>query len=110
MQIEFFSVLTGMDLENGKRMEDCTMTQTVQLPAPNIHFLSDNEVEEIEARLSFCIEKQDFTEILKIAKVYPLPADQLEDIKRHFGMQFLLRNELNLANAIRKYGESWIEN
>ena len=91
-------------------MEDCTMTQTVQLPAPNIHFLSDNEVEEIEARLSFCIEKQDFTEILKIAKVYPLPAEQLEDIKRQFGMQFLLRNELNLANAIRKYGESWIEN
>ena len=86
------------------------MTQATQLPAPNIRFLTNAEFKEIDAKLSFFMEKQDFDEILKIAKIYPLPAEQLEDMKRHHGMDFLLRNELNLANAVKEYGENWIEN
>lgn len=85
------------------------MAQSVHAPAPNVRFLTDAEFEEIDAKLSFFMEKQDVTEMLRLAKIYPLPAEQLEYMKQHFGMQFLLRNELNLANAVKKYGENWIE-
>lgn len=86
------------------------MTQSTHLPAPNVQFLTDDEFKEIDEKLSFFMESQNFNEMLKLAKIYPLPAEQLDDMKQHFGMQFLLRNELNLANAVKQYGENWIEN
>lgn len=63
----------------------------------------------VKKKLDELTEKYDFEGLAKLVEEYPLPAENLDDLKRHQGLEFLLRNRYNLVNALNKYGEQWLE-
>lgn len=85
------------------------MLQNTSSPKPNIRFLNPGELEELDAKINLAMEKQDFPELLKLGRVYPLPAKKLDGLKHRLGMNFLLESQLNLADAVQQYGEKWLE-
>lgn len=84
------------------------MSQEV-LPPPNIKAVSEFELAAIEEKIGNLAESYDFEGLARLTEDYPLPAETLDDYKRTEGMEFLLRNKVNLINAVNKFGEQWLE-
>lgn len=85
------------------------MTQITELPAPNIKYVSEKEIDNIRERVNVLLEKNDDPGLAKMVEEYPISAKVLDGLKRRFGLNFLLRHRVNLVNAVKEYGESWLE-
>jgi len=85
------------------------MSQAEILPAPNIRFSSEEEKKEIFDRVTVMCENDDDDGLLKIIEEYPMSVETLDMIKRSYGINYLLEKKFNLAAAIEKYGEGWLE-
>lgn len=83
--------------------------QQTALPAPNIKHVTETEITDMYNRIAEYAAARDLTGLAKITQEFPLPASELDDLKKSEGMAFLLENNVNLVNAIEKYGESWLE-
>lgn len=85
------------------------MTQITELPAPNIKYFSEKEIDNIRERVNVLLEKNDDLGLAKMVEEYPISAKVLDGLKRRFGLKYLLQHRVNLANAVKEYGESWLE-
>lgn len=85
------------------------MAQTIELPVPNIKYLDKKEIDAIRKRVNALLEKNDDLGLAKMVEEYPISAKVLDGLKRRFGLKYLLQHRVNLANAVKEYGESWLE-
>lgn len=85
------------------------MSQAALSPSPNIRFYSDEEKKQIFDSVTAMCENDDDVGLLKIIEEYPMSVETLDMIKRDYGINYLLEKKFNLASAIEKYGEDWLE-
>lgn len=85
------------------------MLQAEQLPPPNVKYLSEKEKADVTAHILELMDAHDMSGVAKMAEIYPLSARSLDGIKKYYGMDFLLENRFNLANAVKDFGEDWLK-
>lgn len=85
------------------------MSQLKQLPHPVIIQVNDEEIEKLEAEMDALMDKDDIRGVAKFVEIYPLSANTLDNIKKCFGLDYLISNKFNLYNAIKTYGMVWLE-
>lgn len=84
------------------------MSFVQNLTSPNIKILTNEEKMLLEKQVADLMEKQDISGLAKITQVYPMSAETLDSVKRGLGIEFLLKNNVNLVNAINEYGADWL--
>lgn len=86
-----------------------TMSQAEILPSPNIIFYDEEEKKRIFDSVNTMLENDDDDGLLQMVEKYPMSAETLNMLKRYYGIEFLLEKKFNIACAIEKYGEEWLE-
>lgn len=76
---------------------------------PIIIPVSDEELEVLKARLSKCMSENDEEELDEVGKIYPLRVEYLDALKMFHGIDYIIENEYNVYNAVKKYGMKWLE-
>ena len=78
-------------------------------PAPNIRPVSEEEDEMLMNRLHEYGDADDFESIARMVQEIPIAASTLDDLKNFYGLGYLLKGRFNLYEAVKAYGEAWLE-
>ena len=78
-------------------------------PAPNIRPVSEEEDEMLMNRLHEYGDADDFESIARMVQEIPIAASTLDDLKKFYGLGFLLERQYNLYEAVKTYGKTWLE-
>lgn len=85
------------------------MSFAENLPEPVITPVSEHEMIKINLEIDSYVINKDYENAAKMVNIFPLSASVLDDLKKHYGIEFLLNNKVNLYNAIKTYGMGWLE-
>lgn len=78
-------------------------------PAPNIRPVSEEEEAKLWDRLDEYGDAEDFASAARMVQELPIPASTLDDLKKFYGLGYLLKGKFNLYEAVKTYGEAWLE-
>lgn len=78
-------------------------------PEPIVRPVNERGVSALAGRIEELAARRDFAGISRLGSEYPVSAPMLDYLKEAVGLGFLLQKQLNLADAVGKYGESWLQ-
>lgn len=78
-------------------------------PAPNIRPVSEEEAERLKNRVDELAEAGDFAGVGDMVQEIALSASTLDDLKNFYGLGYLLQGRFNLYEAVKTYGNTWLE-
>lgn len=75
---------------------------------PNLRSFSAEEKEAIIDNIMALIEAGKNEEADALHRTLPLPAEYLQTLKEHIGLEALIENGINLSTAVERYGQNWL--
>lgn len=76
---------------------------------PNLKYFSEEERKAVIQRVMKLIDEGKDDEADALHRTLPLPAEYLQTLKEHMGLEELIEKGVNLSSAVEKYGENWLD-
>ena len=73
---------------------------------PNLKHFSAKEREEVVLQVMALFDEGKDAEADALYRTLPLPAEDLQVLKEHMGLEALIEKNVNLSTAVEKYGQS----
>ena len=75
---------------------------------PNLKYFSEEEREAVVQQVMALFDEGKDDEADTLYRTLPLPAEDLQALKEHMGLEALIEKGVNLSTAVEKYGEKWL--
>lgn len=75
---------------------------------PNLKHFSEEERKLVVQQVMALIDEGKDDEADALHRTLPLPAEYLQTLKEHMGLEALIEKGVNLSTAVEKYGENWL--
>lgn len=75
---------------------------------PNLKHYSQEEEEAVTQQAMSLIEQGKDDEADGLLYSLPMPAEYLQTLKEHMGINALINEGVNLSRAVEKYGQNWL--
>ncbi|GKG93806.1 hypothetical protein CE91St38_18140 [Desulfovibrionaceae bacterium] len=75
---------------------------------PNLKYFSKEEEEAVTQQAMALIEQGKDDEADSLLYSLPMPAEYLQTLKEHMGLEALINEGVNLSRAVEKYGQNWL--
>lgn len=75
---------------------------------PNLKHFSIEEEEAVTQQAMALLDEGKEKEADTLLYSLPMPAEYLQTLKEHMGVDALIAEGVNLSKAVEKYGQSWL--
>lgn len=75
---------------------------------PNLQYFSDTERDAVVQQVMLLFDEGKDDEADALYRTLPMPAEYLQTLKEHMGVNALIEEGINLSTAVEKYGKKWL--
>lgn len=96
--------------ENSNLQENNALHESTGLPKPNLRTFTEDEHLELSLKYYELDKDGKAEEANSILRQTPVTAEILDVVKKRKGIEYIIKNEINVSKAVEKYGEEWLRN